>query len=127
VERNGDLVAMCRVHPTEDLMVVTDGGTIIRLPVDEIRTYSRQAMGVRIITPAGKQQVVSIHPVDASDVDETTLENIDGEEPTTSEGDETGAVAVAADSTADTPPEETEHTPEDPDAGDTEDSPEAQE
>ena len=77
---------MCRVHNDEDLMVVTDGGTIMRLPVHEISVYSRQAKGVRVITPAKKQQVVSIHPVVASGPDdevepeegETLLEGAEG-------------------------------------------------
>jgi DNA gyrase subunit A len=65
VERNGPLVDMTRVTQGQDLMVVTDGGTIIRLPVDQVNTYSRYAKGVRIIKPGTGEQVVSIHPVAA--------------------------------------------------------------
>jgi len=97
---------MCRVHNDEDLMVVTDGGTIIRLPVHEISVYSRQAKGVRIITPAKKEQVVSIHPVVASDP-EDELEHeegelIEGDGPGTIEDGVEAAATHAGDESAET-------------------------
>jgi DNA gyrase subunit A len=58
-------------------MVVSDGGTIIRLPVGDVRVYSRQARGVRIIALGKDEKVVSIHPVDAADESEDALE-VDG-------------------------------------------------
>ncbi len=61
--RNGDLVAMCRASHDEDLMVVTDRGMIIRLPVADVRAYSRQARGVRIITLSDDERVASISTV----------------------------------------------------------------
>ncbi|MGM0574975.1 MAG: DNA gyrase subunit A [Myxococcota bacterium] len=70
VKRNGPLVEMRRVRDDQDLMIVTDGGTIIRLRVEEIRTYSRQARGVRIINLSKGEKVVSMHPVDASEEEE---------------------------------------------------------
>jgi len=87
VERNGALMDMCRVQGDQDLMVVTNGGTIIRLPIAEVRVYSRQAKGVRIIALNEGEKVVSIHPVEASEEEEelegveTTDDNADlGEE-----------------------------------------------
>ncbi len=72
-ERNGRLVSMCQVVLGDDLMVVTDGGTIIRLPVAEIRSYSRGAKGVRIIGVQG-ELVASIQAVQASEEDDTELD-----------------------------------------------------
>jgi len=69
IPRNGSVVAMCQVTTDDDLMLVTDGGTIIRLPVGDIRVYSRAARGVRVIA-LRDEKVVSIHPVPASDEDE---------------------------------------------------------
>ena len=80
VERNGALVDMTRVERDGDLMVVTDGGTIIRLPIGQVNVYSRYAKGVRIINPADGEKVVSIHPVDADDPDDDLIEGAeDGE------------------------------------------------
>ncbi|MEZ4267805.1 MAG: DNA gyrase subunit A [Myxococcota bacterium] len=77
VERNGALVDMRRVEGADDLMVVSDGGTIIRLPVGEVRVYSRQARGVRIIALGKDEKVVSIHPVDAAEDEDDDLD-LDG-------------------------------------------------
>jgi len=88
-DRNGPLVAMSQVQSSDDLMVVTDGGTIIRLPVGEIRAYSRAAKGLRIINLKG-EKVVSIHAVTSSDedaaaeVEDETLV-VDGVDPTDGE------------------------------------------
>ena len=70
--RNGPLVAMSQVKSEDDLMLVTDGGTIIRLAVNDIRAYSRAAKGVRIIH-LSDEKVVSIHSVPASDEDDVEL------------------------------------------------------
>ena len=67
-ERNGPLVSMGRLTPDDDLMVVTDGGTIIRLAGNEVRAYGRNAKGVRIIG-VRDEKVVSIHAVSRSDAE----------------------------------------------------------
>jgi len=73
VERNGPLVSMGLVGPEDDLMVVTDQGTIIRLAVAEVRAMSRKAKGVRIIDARG-QQVVASYAVPSSEPEATTTE-----------------------------------------------------
>jgi DNA gyrase subunit A len=50
----------------DDLMVVTDGGTILRLPVAQVRAMSRAAKGVRIID-VREQQVVASYAVPSSE------------------------------------------------------------
>ena len=67
VERNGELVDMARVKKDQDLLVVTDGGTIIRLRVDSVNVYSRQAKGVKVINPSKGEKVVSANPVAGAD------------------------------------------------------------
>ena len=84
VERNGALVDMTRVAGNNDLMVVTDGGTIIRLPIGQVNVYSRYAKGVRIIKPSEGEKVVSIHPVDADESDDIGF--AEGEEASPLEG-----------------------------------------
>jgi len=66
VERNGPLVSMGLAGAEDDLMVVTDGGTILRLPVGQVRALSRAAKGVRIIDVRG-QQVVASYAVPSSE------------------------------------------------------------
>jgi len=48
-ERTGDVVALKEVIPGDELMVITRGGVIIRLPVNDIRVIGRNTQGVRMI------------------------------------------------------------------------------
>ena len=104
-ERNGELVSMCYVRAEDDVMVVTDGGTIIRVPVADVRSYSRQARGVRIITPGKGETVVSVHTVDAEE-DEVDLPH-EGEDGETGDAGELGSdEALASSATDQTPSDE---------------------
>lgn len=107
-ERNGDLVAMCQVKAEDDLMVVSDGGTIMRMPVADIRAYSRAAKGVRVIS-LRDEKVVSIHAVSASDdEDEVDGDEVDGDEVEV-DGDEVEADLDAPEAT--TEPQDTPDAP----------------
>ncbi|WP_442597289.1 DNA gyrase subunit A [Neobacillus sp. D3-1R] len=48
-DKNGDLVAMRVVTGEEDLMLITTGGVLIRLDVNEISSMGRNTQGVRLI------------------------------------------------------------------------------
>jgi DNA gyrase subunit A len=48
-DRTGDVVALKEVIPDDELMVITRGGVIIRLPVNDIRVIGRNTQGVRMI------------------------------------------------------------------------------
>ncbi len=104
-DRNGFLIAMCQVRSSDDLMVVTDGGTIIRTPVEQIRAYSRSAKGVRIIRMGEDETVASIYRVTASDDDDELLPESIAAEPDASgepsESADDGAPEAATDAEAD--------------------------
>ena len=48
-ERNGKVVGLRIVTDDDDLMLITDGGKLIRMPVDGIPTIGRNTQGVRLI------------------------------------------------------------------------------
>ena len=48
-EKNGDLVSIRSVTGEEDLLLITDKGTIIRLSLEQISTLKRATQGVRLI------------------------------------------------------------------------------
>ena len=58
--RNGPLVASFPVEVTAQIMVVTDGGQLIRCPVDGIRKAGRSTQGVSVINTADDENVVSV-------------------------------------------------------------------
>jgi DNA gyrase subunit A len=59
-ERNGDVVAVMQVTEEDQIMMVTDGGKIIRLPVSDIRVIGRNTQGVRLFETAEGSKVTSV-------------------------------------------------------------------
>lgn len=81
-ERNGDLLAAFPVEETDQIMLVTNSGTLIRCPIDDIRIAGRNTQGVTIFKTEEDAKVVSVaHLEDASD-DEDDIEG-EGEAPET--------------------------------------------
>ncbi len=56
----GDLVAVCPVHGNHELVLVTQEGTVIRVPVKGISTMGRNTMGVRIMKLSAGDRVSSV-------------------------------------------------------------------
>ena len=73
-EKNGNIVA-CKTLNDEnkDLMVITDNGIIIRLPLDQVSSTGRVAQGVRLINLKDNQKVSTVAIVDK--VEEISNEN----------------------------------------------------
>ncbi|HET9148509.1 MAG TPA: DNA gyrase subunit A [Acetobacteraceae bacterium] len=71
--RNGGAVAASfPVRPGDDVMLVTDAGRLIRVPIDQVRTTGRQTMGVTLFRVGPEEQVISVFPVlDEDGLDES--------------------------------------------------------
>lgn len=65
--RNGELVASFPVENADQIMLVTDGGQLIRVPVDDIRIVGRNSQGVTIFATKGKEKVVSVEHIEGED------------------------------------------------------------
>ncbi|MEF3365599.1 DNA gyrase subunit A [Methylocystis sp. 9N] len=61
--RNGKLVASFPVAHGDEIMLVTDGGQLIRCPVDGIRIAGRGAQGVIVFDTADDERVVSVEHI----------------------------------------------------------------
>src|SRR5450432_2751675 len=59
-DRNGKVVALRIVSDDDDLMIITDGGKLIRMPVDGIPTIGRNTQGVRLIRLDEAERVVAM-------------------------------------------------------------------
>jgi DNA gyrase subunit A len=59
-ERNGSLVASFPVENSDEIMLVTDGGQLIRVPVAGIRIAGRSTQGVIVFHTAEEEHVVSV-------------------------------------------------------------------
>ncbi|WP_246216087.1 DNA gyrase subunit A [Microvirga makkahensis] len=67
--RNGLLVASFPVENADQIMLVTDGGQLIRVPVDGIRVVGRNSQGVTIFSTRDKEKVVSVEHIEGEDVE----------------------------------------------------------
>ncbi|MGH7348769.1 MAG: DNA gyrase subunit A [Candidatus Rokuibacteriota bacterium] len=63
--RNGSVVGMLQVRESDDLLVVTTKGKIIRIPTAEVTSQGRNTMGVRIMDLDADDQVGNLARVDA--------------------------------------------------------------
>ncbi|NQU71133.1 MAG: DNA gyrase subunit A, partial [Rhodospirillales bacterium] len=79
-DRNGPVIAAFPLDESDHIMLVSDGGTVIRCPVHDIRIAGRRTQGVTLFHTAADERVVSVARLDD-----------DGEEDESDEegGDET--------------------------------------
>lgn len=76
-EQTGYLIGAFVVELTDQVMVGTSGGQIIRVPVSDISLFSRMAKGVTIVKTAAKEKVMSVEVVPAA---EPAAEPAEGED-----------------------------------------------
>ncbi|MCK5711560.1 MAG: DNA gyrase subunit A, partial [Hyphomicrobiaceae bacterium] len=89
-ERNGPLVASFPVAESDQIMLVTDGGQLIRCPVNDVRIAGRNTQGVTIFNTDKDERVVSVEHIpdegdDDADIgdDDADIGDNDGEKPST--------------------------------------------
>jgi len=83
-ERNGHVVGAVQVDDCDQIMMITDAGTLVRTRVSEVSIVGRNTQGVILIRTAEEENVVGLQRV-AEPVDEEDLDAIDG---TAAEGDD---------------------------------------
>jgi DNA gyrase subunit A len=59
-EKNGNIISFKVVTNTEDLIIITNYGMLIRIPIDQISIMSRVTQGVRLITLKDDQKVSTV-------------------------------------------------------------------
>ncbi len=62
-DRNGPLIASFPVEDSDQIMLVSDGGQLIRCPVDGIRVAGRNTQGVTVFKAASDEKVVSVEHI----------------------------------------------------------------
>lgn len=73
-ERNGEVVGAVQVFDNDQLMLITDGGTLVRTRVEEVSIVGRNTQGVRLITLSSEEALIGIQRVA-----EVEAEAVDGE------------------------------------------------
>ena len=85
-ERIGTMVALMEVVTTDDLMIITDTGVMIRLPVADIRPTGRATQGVKVIRLDEGARISSISQVMEEDEDDESEASDDGEPSSNGDG-----------------------------------------
>mgnify|MGYP000203402862 CR=1 FL=1 len=73
-DRNGDVVASFPVEGTDQIVMVTDQGKIIRTPLHDVRIAGRSTQGVTIFKVADNEHIVSVAKMGESDEEEDEAE-----------------------------------------------------
>lgn len=77
-ERNGKVVAAVQVEENDQIMLITDAGTLVRTRVNEVSLVGRNTQGVRIIRTAEDEHVVSLERI--CEIEDDGIENLSVEE-----------------------------------------------
>ena len=72
-EKTGNIVAFKVVSDLEDLIIITDSGMVIRIPISQISLMSRVTQGVRLINLKDNQKVTSVFNIPK----EEEIENVE--------------------------------------------------
>jgi DNA gyrase subunit A len=85
----GKLVALFPVEASDQILLVSDGGQLIRVPVNGIRIAGRSTKGVTIFNTADGEKVVSVERISETEADDIEAETVgEGESaaPETTDG-----------------------------------------
>lgn len=76
-ERNGEVVGAVQVDDCDQIMMITDAGTLVRTRVSEVSIVGRNTQGVTLIRTAQDEHVVGLQrvaePVDDEDLDSVAI------------------------------------------------------
>lgn len=69
-ERNGKVVGALLVSENDEIMLITDGGVLVRTRVDEISVVGRNTQGVRVIRLGSNEKLIGVDKIDGLVEDE---------------------------------------------------------
>ena len=69
-DRNGPVVGAVQVEEQDEIMLITDSGTLVRTRVNEVSVIGRNTQGVRLIRTADDESVVALQRIDEIEEEE---------------------------------------------------------
>ncbi len=76
-EKTGYLSGIATVDDGDDIMIITDEGTIIRTPVAGINIFGSNTSGVKVMRIDGDTKIVKFAPVRQTEIDSDAMEEAD--------------------------------------------------
>lgn len=86
-DRNGKIVGAVQVQDGEEIMLISDQGTLVRTRVDEIRPMGRNTQGVTLIKLSADETLVGLERVQEPSETEEDLDEVDLENNATNDED----------------------------------------
>lgn len=74
-ERNGELVGAVAIDASKELMLISDGGTLVRTRASEVAQTGRNAQGVRLIRLGENETLVGVEAIEAVEEDDELLDD----------------------------------------------------
>lgn len=81
-KRNGKAVGSCQVNDDNEIMLISDNGTLVRLRVAEIAKIGRNTQGVKLINLSNDEKLIAMTKIEdiEEDATETPIETIEATE-----------------------------------------------
>jgi len=86
-ERNGDQIGAARVFEDDEIMLITDGGTLVRTRVADVSQMSRDTQGVKMISLTKGEKLIGIERIEALEEQDAQGDEAGDQAPGDSEGD----------------------------------------
>ncbi len=74
-DKTGNVVGALTVHDADEIMLITTGGQMVRIPVHGIREAGRNTMGVKLVNLEAEDKLQAIAPVIAEQQEEAAVES----------------------------------------------------
>ena len=87
-DKNGSLVSVKIVQDNQELVIMTNSGMTMRMPLDQISLLGRVTQGLRLINLKDNQKVSTISLVEKEEVSESAEEEINNLSENVSNKDE---------------------------------------
>ena len=81
-QRNGALVGAVQVQDDDEIMLITNGGTLVRTPVEGVSTQGRNTQGVTLIRLDEGEQLVEVERIESLNGDTDEVDEADDEPET---------------------------------------------
>ncbi len=82
-ERNGAVIGAVQVEDNDEIMLITNGGTLVRTRVDEISVVGRNTQGVTLIQLSNNEKLVGLQRIEEQEIDEATTSEVASSRPIT--------------------------------------------
>ena len=105
-ERNGKVVGAVQVEENDEIMMITDNGTLVRTRVNEVSVIGRNTQGVRLIRTSEDEHVVALQRIDEI-AEADVVEDLEGDtDAAASDASANDAVDAQAEQSGDSATEE---------------------